>query len=153
MTSERHFYFNLPNVQKALHANRTNLPYDWSMCSSVLNYSGYDEGIDILPVLKDIIQQGIRVWIFSGDQDSVVPLMGSRTNVRNLANDLKMSVKVPYRAWYHEGQVAGWTTVYGDLLTFATVRGASHMVPYSQPARALHLFRTFLSGKDLPDQQ
>jgi serine carboxypeptidase-like clade 2 len=67
MTSERHFYFNLPNVQKALHANRTNFPYDWSMCSSVLNYSGYDEGIDILHVLKDIIQQGIRVWIFSGD--------------------------------------------------------------------------------------
>lgn len=33
MTSERYFYFNLPEVQKALHANRTNLPYEWSMCS------------------------------------------------------------------------------------------------------------------------
>lgn len=33
MTSERHLYFNLPEVQKALHANRTNLPYSWSMCS------------------------------------------------------------------------------------------------------------------------
>lgn len=33
MTYERHFYFNLPEVQKALHANRTNLPYEWSMCS------------------------------------------------------------------------------------------------------------------------
>lgn len=153
MTSERSFYFNLPQVQKALHANRTNLPYEWSMCSDVLNYSSYDEGIDILPVLKGIIQEGIRVWIFSGDQDSVVPLMGSRTNVRHLATDLKLSVRVPYRAWYHQGQVAGWTTVYGDLLTFATVRGASHMVPYSQPARALHLFKAFLSGKDLPDQQ
>jgi hypothetical protein len=36
-----------------------------------------------------------------------VPLMGSWTNVRNLANDLKMSVKVPYHAWYHEGKVGG----------------------------------------------
>lgn len=33
MSSERRFYFNLPEVQKALHANRTNLPYSWSMCS------------------------------------------------------------------------------------------------------------------------
>jgi len=33
MTYERGFYFNLPEVQKALHANRTNLPYEWSMCS------------------------------------------------------------------------------------------------------------------------
>lgn len=33
MTLERRFYFNLPEVQKALHANRTKLPYPWSMCS------------------------------------------------------------------------------------------------------------------------
>ncbi|CAA2976487.1 serine carboxypeptidase-like 42 [Olea europaea subsp. europaea] len=33
MSYERRFYFNLPEVQKALHANRTNLPYSWSMCS------------------------------------------------------------------------------------------------------------------------
>lgn len=33
MTYERFFYFNLPEVQRALHANRTRLPYHWSMCS------------------------------------------------------------------------------------------------------------------------
>eukprot|EP01018_Ginkgo_biloba_P039224 Gb_00876 [translate_table: standard] len=153
ITNERRFYLNLPEVQKALHANRTKLPYDWSMCSSVLNYTSHDEDIDILPTLKGIIQQGVRVWIFSGDQDSVVPLMGTRTNVRGLASDLKLQLRVPYRAWYHERQVAGWTTAYGNLLTFATVRGAAHMVPYSQPARALKFFRAFLSGMDLPSIQ
>lgn len=30
---EMSFYFNLPEVQKALHANRTSLPYPWSECS------------------------------------------------------------------------------------------------------------------------
>lgn len=34
MTYERKFYFNLPEVQHALHANRTRLPYEWSMCST-----------------------------------------------------------------------------------------------------------------------
>lgn len=33
MSYERRFYFNLPEVQRALHANRTKLPYSWSMCS------------------------------------------------------------------------------------------------------------------------
>ncbi|RWW44654.1 hypothetical protein BHE74_00049570 [Ensete ventricosum] len=33
MSIERYFYFNLPQVQLALHANRTKLPYSWGMCS------------------------------------------------------------------------------------------------------------------------
>lgn len=149
---ERSFYFNLPDVQKALHANTTKLPYRWSMCSGVLNYTERDVGINILPVLKEIITNGIRIWIFSGDQDSVVPLLGTRTNIRHLAHELKIHRRMPYHAWYHKGQVAGWTTSYGNLLTFATVRGASHMVPYAQPSRALGLFQSFLFDKDLPSK-
>nr|GLL28657.1 serine carboxypeptidase-like 42 [Ipomoea trifida]GMD02789.1 serine carboxypeptidase-like 42 [Ipomoea batatas]GMD08848.1 serine carboxypeptidase-like 42 [Ipomoea batatas]GMD11264.1 serine carboxypeptidase-like 42 [Ipomoea batatas] len=121
MGSERTFYFNLPEVQKALHANRTNLPYDWKTCADY------------------------------GDQDSVVPLVGSRTIVRELAADMKMSITVPYSAWFHKGQVGGWQTEYGKLLTFATVRGAAHMVPYAQPGRALHLFSSFIRGRRLPN--
>lgn len=151
MTYERRFYFNLPEVQKALHANRTNLPYRWSMCSSLLNYSETDGNINILPILKRIIQNHIPVWIFSGDEDSVVPLLGSRTLVRELAHDLGFKITVPYSAWFHKRQVGGWATEYGNMLTFATVRGAAHMVPYAQPSRALHLFSTFIHGRRLPN--
>ncbi|KAK7320890.1 hypothetical protein VNO77_30805 [Canavalia gladiata] len=151
MSLERRFYFNLPQVQKALHANRTNLPYSWSMCSRVLNYSDTDGNINILPILKRIVQNHIPVWIFSGDQDSVVPLLGSRTLVRELAHDLQFKITVPYGVWFHKGQVGGWVTEYGNLLTFATVRGAAHMVPYAQPSRALHLFSSFVRGRRLPN--
>ncbi|TKY74161.1 Serine carboxypeptidase 42 [Spatholobus suberectus] len=151
MTYERRFYFNLPEVQKALHANRTNLPYPWSMCSGVLNYSDTDPNINILPVLKRIVRNHIPVWVFSGDQDSVVPLLGSRTLIRELAHELKFKITVPYGAWFHKGQVGGWVTEYGNLLTFATVRGAAHMVPYAQPSRALHLFSSFVRGRRLPN--
>lgn len=48
-------------------------------------------------------------------------------------------------------QVGGWFTEYGGMLTFATVRGAAHMVPFAQPARALHLFSSFIHGKRLPN--
>ncbi|KAL0351582.1 UNVERIFIED_CONTAM: Serine carboxypeptidase-like 42 [Sesamum calycinum] len=137
MSSERRFYFNLPEVQKAL--------------IRVLNYNETDGNIDILPLLKRIIQNRIPVWIFSGDQDSVVPLLGSRTLVRELAHDLQFKITVPYGAWFHKGQVGGWATEYGNLLTFATVRGAAHMVPYAQPSRALHLFSSFVRGRRLPN--
>ncbi|XP_021833642.1 serine carboxypeptidase-like 42 isoform X1 [Prunus avium] len=151
MTSERYFYLNLPEVQKALHANRTNLPYSWSMCSHVLNYSDTDDNINILPLLTRIVHNRIPVWVFSGDQDSVVPLLGSRTLIRELAHDLKFQITVPYGVWFHKGQAGGWATEYGDLLTFATVRGAAHMVPYAQPSRALHLFSSFIRGRRLPN--
>ncbi|CAI8598441.1 unnamed protein product [Vicia faba] len=151
LSYENDFYLNLPEVQKALHANRTSLPYSWSMCSDFLNYSLSDPNIDMLPSLKRIVQNHIPIWIYSGDQDSVVPLLGTRTLIRELAHDLKFKITDPYRVWFHKGQVGGWVTEYGKLLTFATVRGAGHMVPYGQPSRALHLFQSFLSGRRLPN--
>ncbi len=33
-------------------------------------------------------------------------------------------------------------------LSFATVRGAGHMVPYTQPQRAFDLLKAFLEGGD-----
>ncbi|RCV37868.1 hypothetical protein SETIT_8G097000v2 [Setaria italica] len=151
MTYERFFYFNLPEVQQALHANRTHLKYQWGMCSDVLNYSNTDGNINILPILQRIVEHKIPLWVFSGDQDSVVPLLGSRTLVRELAHTMGLPVTVPYSTWFRKGQVGGWVTEYGNFLTFATVRGASHMVPFAQPDRALGLFRSIILGQRLPN--
>ncbi|CAN8302647.1 unnamed protein product [Cochlearia groenlandica] len=149
---EEQIYLSLPEVQKALHANQTQLPYQWSMCSSLLNYNNTDGDTNILPILKRIVESKVHVWVFSGDEDSVIPLLGSRTLVRELAEDLNFNITVPYGAWFHRGQVGGWVIEYGNLLTFATVRGAAHMVPYAQPSRSLHLFHSFVLGKRLPNK-
>ncbi|NP_001183841.1 Serine carboxypeptidase-like 42-like precursor [Zea mays] len=151
MSYERFFYFNLPEVQQALHANRTHLKYQWSMCSDFLNYSNTDGNIDMLPTLQRIVERKIPLWVFSGDQDSVVPLLGSRSLVRELAHTMGLHVTVPYSTWFRKGQVGGWVTEYGNFLTFATVRGASHMVPFAQPDRALGLFRSIVLGRRLPN--
>ena len=87
----------------------------------------------------------------SGDQDSVIPLTGSRTLVQRLANELGLKTSVPYRVWFEGKQVGGWTQVYGDKLSFATIRGASHEAPFSQPERSLILFQSFLTGSPLPE--
>lgn len=48
-------------------------------------------------------------------------------------------------------QVGGYTQEYEGGLTFATVRGAGHMVPTHQPGRALSLVSHFLSGTPPPN--
>ncbi|KAK1357275.1 hypothetical protein POM88_050531 [Heracleum sosnowskyi] len=74
------------------------------MCRGLLNYTYADGSIDILPLLKRIIQNHIPVWVFSGDEDSVVLLLGSRTLVRELAHDMQFKITVPYGAWFQKGQ-------------------------------------------------
>ncbi|XP_073099619.1 serine carboxypeptidase-like 42 isoform X2 [Elaeis guineensis] len=146
-------YLNKPDVQKALHANLTSLPYPWEACSRIVNYNATDQLADMIPLLARLAKNGLPVWIFSGDQDSVVPLTGTRTQIAKLAQRLKLKPKGPYQPWYAHGQVGGWWEAYGnESLVYATVRGASHMVPYAQPERALVLFSSFIDGKLLPSR-
>ena len=103
----------------------------------------------MLPLYPRLIAAGLRVWIFSGDVDGIVPTSGSRTWVEGL----KLKEPEHWRAWLlPDGafgpQVGGYVTTYQGL-TFATVRGAGHMVPYTQPARAAHLFEAFLNNAPL----
>ncbi|QHO09276.1 serine carboxypeptidase-like 25 isoform X2 [Arachis ipaensis] len=138
-------YYNRPDVQKALHANTTGIPYKWTACSEVLNRNWNDTDVSVLPIYRQLMANRIRVWVFSGDVDSVVPV----TATRYALAQLKVATKIPWYPWYVKNQVGGWTEVY-EGLTFATVRGAGHEVPLFKPRAALQLFKSFLSGSPLP---
>ncbi|KAG7986503.1 hypothetical protein I3843_03G084600 [Carya illinoinensis] len=138
-------YYNRPDVQKALHANTTKIPYKWTACSEVLNRNWNDTDASILPIYREMIAGGLRIWVFSGDVDSVVPV----TATRYALAQLKLETTIPWYPWYVNKQVGGWTEVYKGL-TFATVRGAGHEVPLFKPRVALQLFKSFIRGKPLP---
>ncbi|KAL6963223.1 hypothetical protein U1Q18_022753 [Sarracenia purpurea var. burkii] len=137
-------YLNTPEVQEALHANVTKLSYDWEPCSDVIQ-TWEDSPSTIIPLLQEFMENGIRVWVFSGDVDGRVPVTGTKYSI----NTMKLSVKTAWHAWYLDEEVGGYTQVYNNL-TFATVRGAGHEVPSYKPARALSLIKHFLSGTPLP---
>jgi serine carboxypeptidase-like clade 2 len=80
----------------------------------------------------------------AGDVDAIVPIVGTRRWIATL----KMDIIKAWRPWFVGQQVSGYVEVY-DGLTLATVRDAGHMVPYTQPARALHLFESFIFGLEL----
>ncbi|KAJ4782398.1 Carboxypeptidase [Rhynchospora pubera] len=139
-------YYNQPAVQKALHANVTSIPYSWQTCSDIVGVYWGDSPRSMLPIYREIIAAGLKIWVFSGDTDSVVPLTGTRYSI----DALNLSTATSWYAWYDgTGEVGGWSQVYKGL-TLATVRGAGHEVPLHQPLRGLILFEHFLEDKPLP---
>ncbi|XP_057967263.1 serine carboxypeptidase 24 isoform X2 [Malania oleifera] len=140
-------YFNREEVQRAMHANSSGIiPYRWTPCSDVLTKNWKDSQDSMLPTYSYLIAAGLRIWLFSGDTDSVVPVTATRLSLSHL----NLTIKTPWYPWYSGPQeVGGWTEEYQGL-TFATVRGAGHEVPLFQPKRAFILLRSFLSGKHLP---
>ncbi|KAJ8449765.1 hypothetical protein Cgig2_001421 [Carnegiea gigantea] len=143
-------YLNRKDVQNSMHAQLVGVT-QWGICSDVIRYNLDGLEVPTIPLLGTLTKAGVRVLIFSGDQDSVIPLIGTRLLVKNLAKELELNTTVPYRFWLQDKQVGGWTEGYGDILTYATVRGAAHEAPFSQPARSLVLFGSFVQGKPLPD--
>ncbi|EXB79994.1 Serine carboxypeptidase-like 45 [Morus notabilis] len=142
-------YLNRRDVQRALHARLVGVR-QWDACSNILDYEVLNVELPTISIVGSLVKAGISVLVYSGDQDSVIPLMGSRTLVDKLASELGLKTTVPYRVWFQGKQVGGWTQVYGNALSFATIRDASHEAPFSQPERSLILFKSFLQGNPLP---
>ncbi|XP_062205668.1 serine carboxypeptidase-like 34 [Phragmites australis] len=140
-------YFNRKDVQKALHANTTGVPHPYSLCRNSISNAWTDSDLTVVPVVKKLVDAGLRIWIFSGDTDARIPTTSTRYTLKKLG----LPIKEDWSPWYHHKQVGGWTVVY-DGLTFVTVRGAGHMVPSTQPEQALQLFKHFLANQNLPSK-
>ncbi|CAA7399119.1 unnamed protein product [Spirodela intermedia] len=140
-------YYNRKDVQEALHANTTNIPFNWTHCSDIIT-KWNDSEVSILPILRKLIKGGLRIWVFSGDTDGRVPVTGTRYTMRKLG----LKTIQPWTPWYFRNQVGGWTVIY-DGLTFVTVRGAGHQVPTFVPKQAELLIKYFLANKELPRSQ
>ncbi|XP_010486379.1 PREDICTED: serine carboxypeptidase-like 27 [Camelina sativa] len=145
--SERYsnVYFNRVEVQKALHANVTRLPYPWKACSDIVGNYWEDSPLSMLPIYRELITAGLKIWVFSGDTDAVVPITATRYSI----DALKLATITNWYPWYDHGKVGGWSQVYKGL-TLVTVAGAGHEVPLHRPRQAFILFRSFLENKPMP---
>ncbi|RCV46145.1 hypothetical protein SETIT_9G509200v2 [Setaria italica] len=141
-------YLNQPEVQKVIRAN-TGLKYNWTRCRST-TYNLYKFGVSpstsMLPYVKALANSGIRVWVFSGDLDAMVPVTATKKSMQKLG----LPVTADWRPWSTDGREVGGYVIEYKGVTFVTVRGSGHMVPIDQPDRVLVLFKSFLEGKELP---
>ncbi|KAL8120519.1 serine carboxypeptidase-like 34 [Apium graveolens] len=137
-------YLNRADVQKSLHANVTKIPYPWTHCSDSISFWN-DAPASVLPVIRKLVNGGLRVWVFSGDTDGRIPVTATRLTLKKLG----LKTVKDWTPWYSSQQVGGWTIEYEGLM-FVTVRGAGHQVPTFKPKEGLQLVRHFLANKELP---
>jgi serine carboxypeptidase-like clade 2 len=118
--------------------------------------------------LQAAAQSALRMWVYSGDTDGIVPVLGTRRWVEGM----QLPVSRGWRAWKDgDGQVGGRRVDYSSprgaknaavssssgaadaagpsplsfpTLSFLTARGAGHMVPYDTPQRSQQLLVDFL---------
>ncbi|KAJ9552065.1 hypothetical protein OSB04_016110 [Centaurea solstitialis] len=119
-------YLSDSAVQKAFHAR----PTSWDVCREYIPIWN-DSAVSILPILKYLIENGQRVWVFSGDTDARVPITSSRYAI----NIMNLPIEKAWQPWYLNEEVGGYLEEYKGLLLI-TIRGAGHSVPSFQPLRA-----------------
>ncbi|CAJ2629633.1 unnamed protein product [Trifolium pratense] len=104
-----------------------------------------DSPLSMLPTYQELINADLRIWVYSGDTDAVIPLTATRYSI----GALKLPTIITWYPWYDNGKVCGWSQVYKGL-TLVTVRDAGHEVPLHKPREAFILFRSFLENKYMP---
>jgi len=133
------------DVRAALH-----IPAEaprWLECADPpqLNYKKTVQ--DVVPVFLTLLKH-MRVLIFSGDVDAAVPWTGTYSWTHALAAQQNWVPDISWQPWTVDGQTAGYATTWNNKMAFTTVRDAGHMVPETQPERALSLFSRFVKPEN-----
>ncbi|XP_041026549.1 serine carboxypeptidase-like 31 [Juglans microcarpa x Juglans regia] len=141
-------FYNRPDVQKALHVSDGRQLKNWSICNMKIFEEWSYSKPSVLPIYKNLITAGLRIWVYSGDTDGRVPVLSTRYSLSSLG----LPITKAWRPWYHLKEVSGWFQEY-EGLTFATFRGAGHAVPCFKPSNSLAFFSAFLLGDAPPSER
>ena len=135
-------YFNREDVQNAIHVTPKNT---WYVCSGPVynRYKMLDEGsIWAYPTL---INENIRILIYSGDSDVIVPYNGNQAWIKNLNLDIEEKWR-SWRAYNDIKNIAGYIVKYKGL-TFCTIKGVGHMAPGWKPKESFYMFEKFIKDE------
>jgi carboxypeptidase C (cathepsin A) len=118
----------------------------WEQCSTYVS-SNYELGCS-LQLYPNLLGK-IRIWLYSGENDGMVPRPGTERWIESLG--LK---RIRLYNWMNDGSVVGefmkYITDEEKELTFVTVRDAGHFVPENAPEAAFAIFKAFLEDEPLP---
>eukprot|EP00293_Proteomonas_sulcata_P014247 CAMPEP_0184302860 /NCGR_PEP_ID=MMETSP1049-20130417/12730_1 /TAXON_ID=77928 /ORGANISM="Proteomonas sulcata, Strain CCMP704" /LENGTH=349 /DNA_ID=CAMNT_0026614249 /DNA_START=1 /DNA_END=1050 /DNA_ORIENTATION=+ len=137
-------YLNRKDVQAAIHVKQPGT-ISWAVCNDTVNmdYSIDDVNAPMMDFYKRLVGHGgLKLLVYSGDDDSVCATVGAQMWIW----DTFGKEVEKWKPWYVNKQVAGYTVEFPGF-RFATVHGAGHMVPSTQPVRALALFSNYLEDK------
>ncbi|GKV00447.1 hypothetical protein SLEP1_g13133 [Rubroshorea leprosula] len=132
---------NDPRVRDALHV-REHTKGVWNRCNSSIAYTKTVNSS--VPYHRYLSEQSLLAMVYSGDHDFSVTHIGTQ----NWIATLNLTTYVDWRAWFVDGQVAGYTVEYinGDYtLIYATVKGAGHVAPEYKPKECYSMIDRFFA--------
>lgn len=139
------FFFNHADVQDAIHVGRTT---KWVMSDDGIIWHHPSNGISFLGEIKRLAQK-YPFLIYSGDADAQIP----HTSTEAWTSSLGFEEMEPYRSWTFQKYVQGYVTRYEHNFTFATVKGAGHMVPLYRPLAAHTMVSRFLANQRIVSEE
>ncbi|KAJ2911929.1 hypothetical protein MD484_g8484, partial [Candolleomyces efflorescens] len=144
-------YLDRPEVRQQIGVD-PSLTSNFSSCSWEVN-SEFSLNMDRFHptyiYVAALLERGVKALIYVGVNDWICNHVGNEQWTLALEWSGQQNFRSqPLRDWYVDGKKAGRTRGSGGL-TFATVDGAGHMVPYDKPVESLHLVNRWLEGVDL----
>lgn len=138
-----YIWANNPWARKAIHAQSEDITGQWQRCTHDFLY--IQKVLSVVEYHRNLTRKGYRALIYSGDHDMVVPFIGTQAWIRSL----NYTIVDDWRSWWVDRQVAGYTTLHDNDLTFATVKGAGHTAPEYKPRQAFIMFKKWSAGVPL----
>ncbi|KAI0714404.1 alpha/beta-hydrolase [Cerioporus squamosus] len=144
-------FYNDAHVRAAVHAPTSK---NWS-ASIGYSFAGSEDGSDPSPepmvflteLATNASIRGVRVVIYSGNDDSLVAHRGSEIVIQNTTfGGIQGFTRKPSTPRYDDdGNLAGIVRQERNW-TYVLVKDAGHLVPNNSPERGLVLFRDFILG-------
>ncbi|XP_020583511.1 serine carboxypeptidase-like 7 [Phalaenopsis equestris] len=132
-------------VKEALHV-KEGTTERFHRCDFNVNSYYYTRSVpSTVPYHYSFITRGFRALVYSGDHDLKIPILGTLEWVKSL----NFFVLEPRRSWHAGGQVAGYTILFSNNLTFATVKGGGHIAPDIMPFECFVMFERWISHQSL----
>jgi cathepsin A (carboxypeptidase C) len=132
-------FLDQPKVKKALGVTGRS----WEECNNDVHRALSDDWMtDLTADVSFLIQKGLQVLIYHGDQDFICNWKGGETVSNNFDwSGKEKFANMGYSKWEDWGEVK-----HLDNLTFLRIFKAGHMVPMDQPEAALVMLDRFMKG-------
>ncbi|KAK9051367.1 hypothetical protein SSX86_027994 [Deinandra increscens subsp. villosa] len=148
---------NTDAAQHALNVTQGTIGV-WELINNTLHYAEgktdtFCYSYDVFSTVayhKTLTSKNCRALIFSGDHDMTFPYVG----VEQWITSLGVRVEIPWGPYYVDGQVGGYETTYAQndySLTFATVKGGSHLVLVDNPKESMDVLTRWLASQTNAD--
>lgn len=152
-------YMNMEVVKSAMHlppglkrkwAPDADLKWDCSNDDPVAFMHNFTtcKIADYRPLIQQVATQ-VPFLVYSGDVDAQLP----HTASERWTSELGFQEVEAWRPWAVNGAyVGGYVTVYEHNFTYATVKGAGHMVPQFRPESSHEMVQRFVETQRLTEK-